>query len=317
MPNEIVMPKFSDRMTEGSVVSWEKRSGDRVEPGDILAILVSEGRQTRLPAFVPGVLREILIEPGAIVPVGSVIARMELSRGDRGVDGSRPPVESRSVPDSSTLTREIGDAWRSIPQVTVTVHIGMEAVETLCLTFRDDGVKITVNDFLIRACVAALLKFPQLNSSLTDGVCVRHRQINIGMALSLPEGAVTPVLRECSGKSLHSLARESRVLMDRARKRTLTPDEMTGGTFTVANLGMYGVDEYRAIVSPPEAAVLAVGAVRSAPVVADGKVVPGRLMTATLSADHRLLDGADAALFMAELRRLLEHPAPVLLSGMA
>ena len=213
------------------------------------------------------------------------------------------------------LTRKICDTWQSAPHFAVTVHVDMEGVEALCRTFRDDGVRITVNDFILKGCVAALLKFPQMNSSLTEQGVIRHRRINIGIALSLQHGAVTPVLRECSGKSLHDLARESRVLMDRARKGGLTPEETKGGTFTVANLGMYGVDEYLTIVRAPEAAVLAIGAVRNAPIVADGRVVAGRLMTATLSADHRLLDGADAGLFMAELRRLLEHPAPLLHNG--
>ena len=315
MPNEIVMPKFSDRMTEGSIVSWEKETGDRVEPGDILAILESEGRQTRLPAFISGLMQEILVKPGCCVPVGSVIARMKLCRRDLLESTGRSSVGTTPGDTPEHLTRQPSDSWLAAPSVTVTVHINMEAVETLCRTFRDDGVRITVNDFVIKACVAALLKFPKVNSSLTDQGAIRHRQINIGIALNLQQGAVTPVLRNCNSQSLRDLARESRALTERARTGRLAPDETTGGTFTVANLGMYGIDEHRTVVRAPEAAVLALGAVRNAPLVAEGKVVPGRLMTATLCADHRLLDGADAGLFMAELRRLLEHPAPVLLDG--
>jgi pyruvate/2-oxoglutarate dehydrogenase complex dihydrolipoamide acyltransferase (E2) component len=315
MPSEIVMPKLSEGMTEGSIVSWEKASGNYVEPGDILAILESDGRQTRLPSFVSGILQKIIIQPGSTVPVGTIIAHIEISRGDKMGEVCHDSGEAGIQPDRAALTRHLCDAWQSVPHFAVTVHIDMEAVETICRTFRDDGVRITVNDVIIKACVAALLKFPQVNSSLTEQGIVRHHRINIGIALSLQHGAVTPVLKECSGKTLHELARESRVLMDRARKGGLTAEETTGGTFTVANLGMYGVDEYLTVVRAPEAAILAVGAVRNAPVIADGRVVAGRLMTATLCADHRLLDGADAGLFMAELRRLLQHPAPALFTG--
>lgn len=314
MPNEVVMPKLSDLMTEGFIVSWEKASGDQVEPGDILAILESDGQQIGLPSFVSGILQKILIEPGAIVPVGSAIALMGLPGNKRDENESRNAEWKEFDSNRSAQARHICEAWQAVPHFAVTVNIEMEAVETFCRTFRDDGVRVTVNDFIIKACAAALLKFPHVNSSLSANGVMLHRQINIGIALSLKHGAVIPVLRECAVKSLRELARESRILMDRARKGELTPEETTGGTFTVANLGMYGIDEYLTIVRTPEAAVLAVGAVRNAPLVVDGRVVPGRVMTATLSADHRLLDGADSGLFMAELRRLLEHPAPVLLN---
>ncbi len=315
MFNEIVMPKLSEKMTEGSIISWEKVSGDQVEPGEILAVVETDGQQMTLPSFGSGFLGQLLVKPGDTVPVGTVIARMERSRGDRLEDKNRNIRKTPMEPEHAAPTPHQCNALHSSPHFAVSVHIEMEGVESLCRTFREDGVRITVNDFIIKASVVALLKFPQVNSSLGEQGAIRHSHINIGIALSLQHGAVTPVLRECSEKSLHDLARESRNLMERARKGTLTPLETTGGTFTVANLGMYGVDEYVTIVRHPEAAVLAVGAVRNAPIVAEGRVIPGRLMTATLSADHRLLDGADAGLFMAELRRLLEHPSPVLFNG--
>ena len=314
MSNEIVMPKLHERMSEGSIVSWEKGSGDQVEPGEILAVLESDGRQIRLPSFVSGVLSQLLIQPGITVPVGEVIAQLEPCRGEKPGEERQNPVETagESVRPPLPQTCDNGEPPRHFA---VSVHIDMESVEALCRSFREDGVRVTVNDFLLKASVMALLKFPQVNSSLSEQGAVRQSRVNIGIALSLQHGAVTPVLKKCNGKSLHDLARESRSLMDRARKGTLAPEETTEGTFTVANLGMYGVDEYRSIVRTPEAAILAVGAVRNAPIVVEGRVVPGRVMTATLTVDHRLLDGADAGLFMAELRRLLEHPTPVLANG--
>jgi pyruvate/2-oxoglutarate dehydrogenase complex dihydrolipoamide acyltransferase (E2) component len=314
MSNEIVMPKLHERMSEGSIISWEKGAGDQVEPGEILAVLATDGRQVKLPSFVSGVLKQHLIQPGVTVPVGEVIARMEPSQGESHGEGRSNPVETAGLLDRPLLPRT-SDNGEPARHFAVSVHIDMESVETLCRSFREDGVRITVNDFIIKSTVMALLKFPQVNSSLSEQGALRQSRINIGVALSLQHGAVTPVLKKCNGKSLHDLARESRSLMDRARKGTLAPDETMGGTFTVANLGMYGVDEYQSIVRTPEAAILAVGAVRNAPIVAEGRVIPGRVMTATLSADQRLLDGADAGLFMAELRRLLEHPAPVLANG--
>ena len=312
MPNEIVMPRLSEGMTEAYIISWEKKAGDQVEPGEILAILETDGQQIKLPSFVSGTLKIILCEAGAKIPVGVVIALMGIKHGDQPGADIQPILKVEPEPERTAITQQICQAWQSAPHFAVSVHIEMEAVESLCRAFREEGVRISANDFIIKACVAALLKFPQVNSSYSDKGSIRHRRINIGIALSLQHGAVTPVLRECNGKSIHEIAREIRILMERARKGILEPHETTGGTFTVANLGMYGVDAFLTIVRSPEAAVLALGAIRNAPIVVEGKVIPGRLMTATLSSDHRLLDGADAGLFMAELRRVLEHPTPVL-----
>jgi pyruvate dehydrogenase E2 component (dihydrolipoamide acetyltransferase) len=168
--------------------------------------------------------------------------------------------------------------------------------------------KISVNDFVVRACAIALLKHPGVNSSF-QGESIRvHRRAHIGIAVALEEGLITPVLRDCHAKSLGQIAVESKDLAERARNRKLRAQEMSGATFSISNLGMFDVTEFSAIINPPEGAILAVGTVRRVPVVTDAGLAPGRRMNLTLSCDHRVMDGAMGARFLQDVKRLLEEP---------
>jgi pyruvate dehydrogenase E2 component (dihydrolipoamide acetyltransferase) len=169
--------------------------------------------------------------------------------------------------------------------------------------------KISVNDLVVRACAIALRQHPEVNASFQgEAIRVYHRA-HIGIAVALDDGLITPVLRDCDGKSLVQIAVESRDLAERARARKLRASELTGATFSISNLGMFEVTEFSAIINPPEGAILAVGAVRRVPVVdADGDVAVGRRMAMTLSCDHRVMDGAMGARFLQDVRRLLEEP---------
>jgi pyruvate dehydrogenase E2 component (dihydrolipoamide acetyltransferase) len=166
----------------------------------------------------------------------------------------------------------------------------------------------SLNDLVVKAVATALRHHRDLNASFADDRIIYHRGIHIGVAVALEGGLIVPVLRDADIKSVRVLASEARELTTRARAGKLRPDEFHGSTFTVSNLGMFGIEHFTAIINPPEAAILAVGAVRDEPVVRDGAVVPGKICSLTLSSDHRVVDGAMAARFLSELKELLEEP---------
>jgi pyruvate dehydrogenase E2 component (dihydrolipoyllysine-residue acetyltransferase) len=171
-----------------------------------------------------------------------------------------------------------------------------------------DGVKISVTDLLVRACAVTLRVHPQVNASWGGDHILRRANIHIGVAVALDDGLIVPVIRDADRKSIGEIAGEAHALADRARAGKLTPDEFTGSTFTISNLGMYGIDHFTAVINPPEAAILAVGAATDEAVVRDGQVVAATTMKLTLSIDHRVLDGATAATFERDLVQVLEEP---------
>jgi pyruvate dehydrogenase E2 component (dihydrolipoamide acetyltransferase) len=178
--------------------------------------------------------------------------------------------------------------------------------------FADTLLKISVTDLLIRACAVTLRAHAQVNSSWAGDHLVRHGHVNIGCAVATDKGLLVPVIRDVDRKSLTEIALEAHALAERARSGKLTPDELTGSTFTISNLGMYGIDHFTAIINPPEAAVLAVGAVQEEAVVRDGQLTAATRLKLTLSIDHRVLDGAAGAEFLQDLVDLIEHPLRII-----
>ena len=180
-------------------------------------------------------------------------------------------------------------------------------------TLEADGVRVTVNDLILKACVEALRRHPKFNATL-EGDGIRFNEaINIGVAIAEKEGLIVPAIMDCGGKSLRDISVASKDLADRARNGTLRPQEYTGGTFAISNLGMFGVSSFVAIIHPPQTAVLAVGTVAKKPVVRDDEIAVAQMMTATLSADHRVVDGAEGAEFIVDVKRLLESPLSLIL----
>ena len=176
------------------------------------------------------------------------------------------------------------------------------------------GSKLSVNDLVLKATAMALTRVPQLNASFTGEGILRHGHVNLEFAVSLEEGLLTPVIRNAESKNLRQISREARDLIERARTQRLNPEEYRGGTFTVSNLGARGIDSFQAIIDPPQAAILGVGAIVKKPVVdKDDRIRPGHRLNLTLSCDHRVVDGAVAAEFMGQMRRLLQQPALLLL----
>jgi pyruvate dehydrogenase E2 component (dihydrolipoamide acetyltransferase) len=450
--NEIVMPKLSDTMTEGRLVSWKKRVGETVRRGDILAEVETDKANMELEAFASGVLLEIRVQAGELAEVGTVIAVIGkaeekgaqaavvapsgepaakptvepaaaepkaeqggaepqgggepsaalAAEGETqapvaplapGKDVSQAPVETpaevvgagaqgevpaesreRAAPVVRRRARELGidlsqvkgsgpdgrillqdledqkrspgvtgkpaapvgrtpagvgatplsrlrgaiaktvsESWSTIPHFSVTMDLMMDEAEAIRHQLKQSGRAVTLNDMIVKGVSLALRKFPQLNASLaSDGVHL-HGEINIGVAVGMPEGVLLPVISGCQRLSLLEISEAGHKLVERARSGALSEQEMSGGTFSVSNLGMYGVSEFTAIIYPSQAAVLAVGAVVDAAVVRAGAPACAKIMKVTLSADHRLVDGAYAAQFLAELRAILENPVQLLL----
>lgn len=411
MPTDITMPKLSDTMTEGRLVSWKKSVGERVERGEIIAEVETDKATMELEAFASGILVEQRAKPGELVAVGTVIgvigaageahspaeekpapppdttwqpAAAEPAPGDvpervmelpeekavvapaveRGeiekaspavrrmarewgidlhlVTGSGPEgrilqedlerfaaqerkpaaAESGSAAPAgeaeplsrmrSAIARVTTQSWHSIPHFYETIEIDMKEAGEIVRELKGGGSAVSYNDLVIKASAMALGKFPKLNASfVSDGVVV-HRTVNIGIAVAVDDGLQVPVLKGCEGLALREIALQAPRLAERARSGKITQEEISGGTFSITNLGMYGIDDFAAVILPPQAAILAVGAVADRPAVRDGHLTVARTMRVTLSCDHRIVDGAYAAQFLGELRRILENPVLML-----
>jgi len=213
-----------------------------------------------------------------------------------------------------TIAKRLAESMYTAPHFYVTVEIDMDAAVSLReQLIRAEDVKVSYNDLVLKACATALTRFPTVNASWTAEAIQTHADVHLGVAVSLAEGLITPVVRNADRKHVVEISREVKDLAARARDRKLKPEEFTGSTFTVSNLGMFDVTEFTAIINPPESCILAVGAVRKVPVVRDNQLAVGHRMKVTLSSDHRVVDGALAAQFLAEVRRLLENPVSLLL----
>jgi pyruvate dehydrogenase E2 component (dihydrolipoamide acetyltransferase) len=225
---------------------------------------------------------------------------------------------SRLVPLNGmrkTIAARLTQSKRDIPHFYLSVDIEASALEAMrkqvneALTAEE---KVSINDFILKACASALKRVPNCNASF-EGEHIRYfEHADISVAVSVPDGLVTPVLRNAEQKSIAQISREVRELAAKAKEKKLKPEDMAGGTFSVSNLGMFGIDEFAAVIRPPEAAILAVGAIRDVPVVKGGAVVPGRMMSLTLSCDHRVIDGALGAELLKQIRTLLEKPLALL-----
>jgi pyruvate dehydrogenase E2 component (dihydrolipoamide acetyltransferase) len=224
------------------------------------------------------------------------------------------PLEARDVPLTrmrQTIARRMTDSKQHYPHIYLTVSIAMDAALALRKQLNEgqlDPTKISVNDLVVKATALALVKFPAINGTFADQAIRYHAEVNISVGVALPDGLIAPTLYHCDRKTLWEIAADATALAERARSGHLRPEDLTGGTFTISNLGMFGVDVFSAIINPPQAGILAVGAAKPQPVVRDGAVAVATVMQVTASADHRVTDGAELARFLAELKRLLENP---------
>ena len=414
----IEMPKLSDTMTEGTLLKWLKKEGDKVETGDAIAEVETDKATMEMEAFDDGVLHKHLVAPGEKVTIGGKIALL-LQKGEKppadgeplpetaraaaakadttapppaaqtsakaapaatdsgarvkasplakkiatsrgvelsGVSGTGPGgrivakdvegakaggtsnVEHRTsniqVPSTpagegdqrlplSGMRRIIAErllaSKTTIPHFYLQIEVDaaplMKArAELNAVTEASGGPKFTVNDFVLKAVVSAAVKVPAVNASFAGDAIIQYGSVNLSVAVAVEEGLVTPVIRDAQKKSLREISEGVKDLATRARGKKLKPEEYAGGTITVSNLGAYGIESFSAIINPPQAMILAVGAIVKKPVVNhEERIVVGQRMSIGLSADHRVVDGAVGATYLAELRKLIENPTLMLL----
>jgi len=232
---------------------------------------------------------------------------------------ARPKAEVEVVELSkmqATIAMRLAQSKFSAPHFYVTSEIAMDDAVRLRQMFNEAVGKdeaISINDLVVKAVALALTKFPEVNASWADGRIERKRDVNIGIAVGLPDRLIVPVLRNADQKPLKDIARESKQLIERARSNKAAAQDYVGNTFSISNLGMYDVDQFTAIINPPDSGILAVGSIEDKPVVKDGQVVPGKRMRVTLSVDHRVFYGVTAAQFLQEVKRLLQSPMALVL----
>ena len=425
---EVVMPKLSDMMEEGKILTWSKQVGDTVARGDTIAEVETEKVNIEIQSFVAGTLRKILVAAGESAAIGAPIALVgsptealadasaptpvaAVANGSVAASAARAPqaapmTAAASQPQVATITNDTGRlkvspiarrlaeehhinlsairgtgpegriikddvnaaitagaasasvtmvaaASSVVPNHTVVgsdtdeivpltnmrrtiaarlqqsmqntphfyVTMAMDATGLIdlrtqlnqSLEAQGDALRISFNDLIVMSVARMLAKHPEINVSWDNDRLIRHRAVHIGVAVALDAGLIVPVVRDANKRNAADLAREVRRLADAARTNKLRPDEFSGGTFTISNLGMLDVESFTAIINPPEAAILAVGAIVPTPVVWEGQIVVRHQIKMTLSSDHRAIDGAQAAYFMRDLKHLVEAPTALLL----
>jgi pyruvate dehydrogenase E2 component (dihydrolipoamide acetyltransferase) len=413
MAETINMPKLGFDMAEGTLVRWVKKVGDTINKGEVLAEIETDKATVEVESPASGIVRKLLVDEGAVVPVSSPIAMVgtadekieepakqvqETTPGKDGpgtqaavlmptsiptpnpqvgagrsvsplarhmaaekqvdlsiVKGSGPggrivrrdieailssqpsPVPGRvistvtstafsaaKVSDQSlplsklraAIGRRMADAKATIPHFYVTHEYKMEALLDLRKQFNNllpEDEKLSINDFIIKAAGLNLRQFPNLNASLNANTVLHHGQINVGVAVSVEGGLLTIVCRDADQKPLRQIAGEVKAMAARVRAGKVKPEDIEGSTFSISNMGMYDVENFAAIINPPEAAILAVGSAREIPVIDGGVVKPGWRMKATIAVDHRISDGVEAAKFMQALAVYLEEPLVLVL----
>jgi pyruvate dehydrogenase E2 component (dihydrolipoamide acetyltransferase) len=421
------MPRLSDSMEEGTILTWLKQVGDEVAVGDELVEIETDKANMAYESDVAGTLQEILAQEGETLPIGSPIARIgengegpsarsagpvsdtglslagessasspptgEASEVDsekpvevaadgtgervkasplarrlaedkgldlKGLHGSGPggrivkhdveeveassssvapapsaqPEGAEAAPTSGgtakgetetrepnklqqTIGRRMAESKATAPHFYLTIEIDMgkavEARAAIKAASKEGDVVPSFNDMIVKACAIALREFPKANGAYRDGRFELYSRVNVGVAVAAEEALVVPTIFDADRKGLRQIAADTRAVAAKVRDGSVTPPELSGGTFTVSNLGMYGIDEFDAVINMGQAAILAVGAIREVPAVRDGEVVPAQLMKATLSCDHRILYGAEGAEFLARVRALLEEPVTLAL----
>lgn len=273
----------------------------RIISSDVLACVRSQERQGGDGA--PGIAAQHRVPVAGEATAAAQPAKVALD-------------DAHLVPYAGTrrLTGELmSRSWRESPQVTLVMEVdATEAVKVREAILPDwekaDRVRLSFSDLIVRATALALREHPMLNATLRGDEILLHDEVNIGIAVATDDALIVPVLRDAAGKSLRAIAAESRLLVDRARRGALSPDDVSGGTFTITNLGGYGIEMFTPIINPPEAAILGIGRVAERPSIHEGEICKRTLVHLSLTFDHRLADGAPASRFLLRLKDLLERP---------
>lgn len=297
--NNLDLSRISGSGPQGRIVERDVRAA--MERGDAQA---DGGADGQAPQAQPDGRAQ---QPQQAAMQGFQPARVPEPTGAPGTQLVEPTRMMRVIGERMTESKQ------HVPHFYATVEVRMDALMALRKQLNeqlaDDGIKLSVNDFVMKACAVAVRQYPNLNAIYTTKGIELHETVDMAMAVALDQGLITPVVRDAASKGLATISREAKDLASRARDGKLKPDEYQGGTITVSNMGMFGIDSFTAIINPPQAAIVAVSSIVKRPVFDDeGNVVPAQLMKLTLSADHRIANGRDGALYMAEVKRVLENP---------
>ena len=291
---------------EAPVISQNQASGTRVKASPIAKKLASE----------LGVDISTISGTG---PGGRITREdvEDVSGGGQSTESSQSLSDTKTIPLTSMRKAIAGVVSKSkseIPHFYISNTADMSDVIKARSEFNESkGLKVSVNDIVLYAVTQSLKKFPKFNSSFSDGNLIENQSINIGVAIALPEGLIVPAVLGCESKNLEDMSNSAKDLATRAKGEgaPLTQEENSGGTFSVSNLGMFDIDQFTAIIVPPQSAILSVGKAREEAVVENGEIKTAQLMKMTLSVDHRVNDGAEAAMFLAELKSILESPSKI------
>ena len=249
---------------------------------------------------------EAFLKTKPAVPAAPAVAPFVFAAGENHED--KPLSQMRKV-----IARRLGESKFGAPHFYLTVEINMDrAVELRPMLNEISPVKISFNDFVVKACAVALRQHPAINSSWMGDKIRYNKHIHIGVAVAVEDGLLVPVIRHADMKSFSQIDAEVRELAGKAKNRKLQPEEMSGNTFTISNLGMFDIEEFTAIINPPDSCILAVGSIVKKPIVKDGQITVGNMMKVTLSCDHRSVDGATGAKFLQTVKNLLEEPGRML-----
>jgi pyruvate dehydrogenase E2 component (dihydrolipoamide acetyltransferase) len=291
----------------------------------------AEGERVKASPYVRKVAHERGVDLHGVQgsgPNGRIIAR-DLDGAKSGGGAAAKPGEL-AAPESRPLSmmrkaiaRRLTESKQTVPHFYLTIDVDADPLHALREQINGDlassvkkgeeAPKVSFNDLIIKACAIGLVRVPECNAQFTSDAILIHRRVDISVAVAVPDGLITPVVRDADMKSVLEISAEVKDLATRAKAKKLKPEEMTNGTFSISNLGMFGIDSFSAVINPPEGAILAVGQVREEPVVKNGQVVAGRRLSMTLSCDHRVVDGAIGATFLKALRQIVEHPTQILL----
>src|SRR5437588_671075 len=346
MATQVVMPKLSPTMEEGQLSRWLKKEGDKVSMGEPLAEIDTDKATMEMQSLANGVLLKILVNEGESAPLGDPIAIVGAEGEDiSNLIGAKKSAkgEAPTAKPEADETEEREQEPKKAAAAVAKPAPKEEAPRPVTPPSRDDGrqlispiaarmaaeaginlersadlrrpineiypdAKISINDVILKVAAAALIQHPQVNASFQEKNIRYYEHADIGVAVATENGLITPVVRSADLKSLPEIGAEVRELAERARARKLKPEEYIGATFSISNLGMFGIDEFTAVINPPEGAILAIGAAAPKPVVHDGQIVIRQTMRVTMSCDHRVVDGAIGAKFLQTFKQIMENP---------
>jgi pyruvate dehydrogenase E2 component (dihydrolipoamide acetyltransferase) len=318
--------KDSIKHTTGEYAEAIEMKAPRVDktapPPNVVELPQGDGGRKRSSPLARKVARELGVSLDQIQgsgPQGRIIAADVKGANDAGrlKPAATQKLESKSIPLTAmrrTIAKRLAESIGPIPHFFLTVDFDVTNLLALREQINEvEGVKTSLNDYVIRAAALALRHHPNVNASFGEEAIAQHGEIHIGVAVSTAEGLITPVVRNADQKSIVDISTEVRALADKATNRKLKPDEYQGSTFTISNLGAWGIEEFTAIINPPNVAILAIGAAGSQPVVIDRQVIIRDRMKITMSCDHRVVDGAAGAEYLRTLRQYVEQPVRLIL----